>query len=195
MLKYLRLGTLPAMVVVIAGCSGGLSLDAAKRLEGTGDYQGALPQYDAYIKEKPKDVEGYRGKARCQQKLGDSKGAEQTLRDGTKAVPGNLDAKTELCTLFMDRKDYTEAKEVLNEGYILDSKNLGIVSGLARLEDDQGNYEGAVEKYKEALVLDPNNIDLHAKLAHTYGLLNKFEDAKKELAEVDRIKLQPKKPQ
>jgi tetratricopeptide (TPR) repeat protein len=195
MLKYLKLGLLPVMVTVIAGCTQSFSLDAAQRLEGSGDFQGALPQYDDYIKAKPKDILGYRGKAHCQIKLGDAKGAEQTLRDGTKADIHDVDAKVELATLFLDRKDYMEANEVLNEGYTFNQKNLALVSAMARLQDDQGNYEAAVEKYKEALALDPNNIDLHTKLAHVYGLLNKFDDAKKELGEVDRIKLQPKKPQ
>ena len=86
-----------------------------------------------------------------------------------------------------------EAKIQLGDAYVYDSKNLAVVALQAKVLEDGGEYKEAVDKYKEALTLEPNNIDTHTKLAHLYGIMNKFDDAKKELATIDKINLLPKK--
>jgi tetratricopeptide (TPR) repeat protein len=193
MLRNFKLALLPAIVVALGGCAGGgLTLDAAQRLENSGDFQGAMNNYDQLMKEKPKLATGYLGKARCQLKLGSAKDAEETLKAGVKADEHSIDAKVALAAVYETRKDFMESKIQLDDAYMLDPKNLSVVEGQAVELDDEGKTKEAVDKYKEALALDPSNIDLHTKLAHAYGILNDFDNAKKELAEVDKIKLAPK---
>ena len=193
MLRNFKLALLPAIVVALGGCAGGgLTLDAAQRLENGGDFQGAINNYDQLMKEKPKLATGYLGKARCQLKMGSAKDAEETLKAGVKADEHSIEAKVALASVYETRKDFMESKIQLDDAYMLDPKNLSVVEGQAVELDDEGKTKEAVDKYKEALALDPSNIDLHTKLAHAYGILNDFDNAKKELAEVDKIKLAPK---
>jgi tetratricopeptide (TPR) repeat protein len=193
MLRNFKLALLPAVMVALGGCAGGgLTLDAAQRLENSGDYQGAISNYDQLIKDKPKLVAGYLGKARCQIKMAQAKDAEETLKAGVKEDPANIEVKVALANVYEARKDYMESKIQLDDAYLLDPKNLPVVEGQAVELDDEGKTKEAVDKYKEALTLDPNNVDVHTRLAHAYGILNDFDNAKKELAEVDKIKLMPK---
>ena len=195
MLRYLRWAVLPTTMIALAGCSGAsMSMDAAQRLEGSGDWQGALSEYDAAVKAKPGSVDAHRGRGRCLIKMNQAKEGEQAFRDAVNADKRSVLAKVELANVLEARQDYMEAKIQLDDAYVYDSKNVAVIEGQAVNFDDQHDFEHAVSKYKEALTIEPNNIDLHTKLAHTYGLMNKFDEAKKELAEVDKIKLQPKKP-
>jgi tetratricopeptide (TPR) repeat protein len=192
MLKNIKLALLPAIVVAVAGCAGGgITLDAAQRLESGGDYQGALNNYEQLIQEKPKLATGYLGKGNCLLKMKQPKEAEEAFKAGVKADERNIDAKLALAGVYEARKDFMESKIQLDDAYMLDSKNLA-VEAQAVEQEDEGKTKEAVDKYKEALTLDPNNIDVHTKLAHAYGTLNDFDNAKKELAEVDKIKLAPK---
>jgi tetratricopeptide (TPR) repeat protein len=194
MLRNFKLALLPAIVVGMAGCAGGgMALDAAQRLESSGDYSGAINNYDTLIKEKPSLVTGYLGKGRCLLKMNEPKDAEQIFRDAVKVDGRSIEAKLALANVLEARKDYMETKIQLDDAYLLDPKNLLVVEGQAVELEEEGKAKEAVDKYKEALVIDPTNIDVHTKLAHAYGVLNDFDNAKKELAEVDKIKLLPKK--
>jgi tetratricopeptide (TPR) repeat protein len=192
MYRILRLAIVPAIVIGCTGCGGGMTMDAAQRLENGNDAQSALSNYEAAIKENPKLGAAYRGKARCLLKLGQAKEAEQAYRDGVHAAPTDMDLKLDLASELEGRKNLVEAKIQYDEAYLLSPKNTTVLLGQAKVHEDLGEFGAAVAKYKEAITLDPNNIDIHTRLAHTYGLLNQFDEAKKELAEVDKIKLQPK---
>jgi tetratricopeptide (TPR) repeat protein len=200
MLRNFKLALLPAIIVAVGGCAGGgITLDAAQRLESGGDYQGAINNYDQLIKDKPKLVAGYLGKGNCLLKMKQPKEAEEAFKAGVKADQRSIEAKVALANVYEARQDYMESKIQLDDAYMLDPKNLAVVEAQAVELEDEGQakgdvdkYKQAVDKYKEALTLDPNNIDVHTKLAHAYGLLNDFDNAKKELAEVDKIKLAPK---
>jgi predicted Zn-dependent protease len=124
--------------------------------------------------------------------MAQAKDAEETLKAGVKEDPANIEVKVALANVYEARKDYMESKIQLDDAYLLDPKNLPVVEGQAVELDDEGKTKEAVDKYKEALTLDPNNVDVHTRLAHAYGILNDFDNAKKELAEVDKIKLMPK---
>lgn len=194
MLRDLRLAALPVLVFAVTGCAaGGLTIDAAQRLENGGDSQGALTQYDQAIQEKPKLAIGYKGRGRCLLALRMPKDAEQAFRDATKAEPLDVESKVMLANVLEQRKGLMEAEIQLKEAYQLDPKNLSVVSLQGKVLEDGGKLKEAAEKYKEAIALDPNNTELHQSLAHCYGLLNQFDDAKKEFAVIDKIKLQPKK--
>ena len=192
MLTLTRTAIFSAVLAVLTGCSSAFNLDAAQRLENQNDYEGALKQYTDLAKEKPNLVEAFTGKARCLQKLDRAKEAEDALREAVHVGPTNVSAKVDLGNILENRKNLVEAKIQFDEAYLVDSKSVPVIEGQAKVMEDNGDSKGALDKYKEAIAIDPSNIDLHEKLAHTYGILNDFENAKKELAEVDKIKLQPK---
>jgi Tfp pilus assembly protein PilF len=177
------------LVCSIAGCAGGMSMDAANRLEGTGDFNGALAQFKQAHEEKPHDAAPLMGMARCHKALGDPKQSEQDYHDAVKADPLNGDAKVALATALLDRKDFVEAKVLLDEAYNHDTKFAPAIIGQAKLCEMQNDNDGAVAKYKEAVTLDPNNLELRTTYVHALSLANKWDDVKKEQAEIDRIKL------
>jgi Flp pilus assembly protein TadD len=194
MLRHAKLALLPALLIGVAGCSGsGLAVDAAQRQEGSGDFQGALQTYESAIKDKPNLTPALRGRGRCQLKLGQPKEAEQSFRDAVNSDKLNVDAKLELASVLEARKGLMEAKIQYQDAYVIDPKNIAVIQGQAKCLEDENDFKGEVAKLQEAAALDPNNIDLHTNLAHTYGLMNQFDDAKKELAIIDKIKLMPKK--
>jgi len=193
--KVLRSVVFSFLICALAGCGGGMSMDAGTRLEGGGDYNGALQQYKQAHSEKPHSAAPLMGIARCQKGLGDPKASEQAYRDAVKAEPTNTDAQVALATVLMDRKDFVEAKVQLDEAYTHDSKYVPAIIGQAKLCEMQNDNDGAVAKYKEAVGLDPNNLELRATYVHGLSLANKWDDVKKEQAEIDRIKMSAaKKP-
>src|ERR1700761_4126300 len=96
MSKGIRAVVLSMLVCSIAGCGGAMSMDAGARLEGGGDFNGALQQYKQAHDEKPKSAAPLMGIARCQKGLGDPKASEQAYRDAVKVEPTSAEAMVAL---------------------------------------------------------------------------------------------------
>jgi Tfp pilus assembly protein PilF len=195
MAKVLKSVVVSLLACAVAGCGGAMSMDAGQRLEGGGDYNGALQQYKQAHEEKPHSAAPLMGIARCQKGLGDAKASEQAYRDAVKADPTNPEGMVALANALLERKDFVEAKVQLDEAYNHDSKYVPAIMGQAKMCDMQNDNDGAVLKYKEAVALDPNNLELRNTYVHALGLANKWDDVKREQAEIDRIKLSSAKKQ
>ncbi len=129
-------------------------------------------------------------KAAKAEQEGDWQEAESLYLRAIQHDPSNLDIYQKLSDLYLENRDYEQAKEVLE--YLADQGRARYSSlGLARVAKGQGFLEEAKGQYLKSLALK-NAVQPHLELAYVYQQLGSLEEALMHLVEARN--LEPSNP-
>ncbi|MBU1038735.1 tetratricopeptide repeat protein [Patescibacteria group bacterium] len=129
-------------------------------------------------------------KAEQAKQEGDLAEAENLYLSAIQHQPTNLDIYQSLADVYLETRDYEQAKEVLE--YLAEQGRARYSSlGLAKVAQGQGFLEEAKGQYLKSLALK-NTIQLHLELAYVYQQLGDFNQALAHLTEARE--LEPNSP-
>ena len=114
--------------------------------------------------------------------------AEQEYRIALQQNPADAQAMVRLGGILLERNSLQEAADLYKRALEKNPASADAAIGLARVDSERGEDEKAVPLLVEALSNDPTNVLAHFRLSGVYRKLRKTEDAKRELAEYQRLK-------
>ncbi len=91
--------------------------------------------------------------------------------------PNNAAAKYELARIMDEKRAYDKALDLVNEALKGDPENTYYLDFKAELLTKQSNNKEAVKVYEKILKLRPRDVEVLYKIADTYILMQKYEDA------------------
>lgn len=102
--------------------------------------------------------------------------------------PLDTQAQVRLADLLADSGSSQEAAALYESALKLNAASVDAAVGLARIESDMGADEKAVPLLEKAAAEDPSNMLAHFRLSNSYRKLHRPEDARRQLAEYQKLK-------
>ena len=147
----------------------------------SGDYQGALKDYDQLIKEEPNNGYAYFSRASALLELNKP---QEALNDANRAIeldPSIPEAYETRGVAKLMRGDQEGALLDFNSAIELDENFVSAYSNRGALKSDLGNYEGALIDLNKAIEIDPNNVRAYQNRAITHDRNGNITDTCKDL--------------
>lgn len=147
----------------------------------SGDYQGALEDFDQLIKEEPNNGYAYYSRASALLELNKP---QEALDDANRAIeldPSIPEAYETRGVAKLMRGDQEGALLDFNSAIELDENFVSAYSNRGALKSDLGNYEGALIDLNKAIEIDPNNVRAYQNRAITHDRNGNITDSCKDL--------------
>ena len=147
----------------------------------SGDYQGALEDFDQLIKEEPNNGYAYYSRASALLELNKP---QEALDDANRAIeldPSIPEAYETRGVAKLMRGDQEGALLDFNSAIELDENFVSAYSNRGALKSDLGNYEGALIDLNKAIEIDPNNVRAYQNRAITHDRNGNIPDSCKDL--------------
>lgn len=147
----------------------------------SGDYQGALEDFDQLIKEEPNNGYAYYSRASALLELNKP---QEALDDANRAIeldPSIPEAYETRGVAKLMRGDQEGALLDFNSAIELDENFVSAYSNRGALKSDLGNYEGALIDLNKAIEIDPNNVRAYQNRAITHDRNGNITDTCKDL--------------
>ena len=120
---------------------------------------------------------------------GDLKTAETLCYKILNINPNYLETKILLANISAKKKNYIQAKQLLNEAIDMEPNNVIILNNLGTACRELGELKNAIDYYKKAIQIEPNNANAHYNLGASCYDLKQLKEAKSYLQKA--IELQP----
>ena len=147
----------------------------------SGDYQGALKDFDQLIKEEPNNGYAYFSRASALLELNKPQPA---LDDANRAIeldPSIPEAYETRGVAKLMRGDQDGALLDFNRAIELDENFVSAYSNRGALKSDLGDYDGALIDLNKAIEIDPNNVRAYQNRAITHDRNGNITDTCKDL--------------
>ena len=147
----------------------------------SGDYQGALEDFDQLIKEEPNNGYAYYSRASALLELNKP---QEALDDANRAIeldPSIPEAYETRGVAKLMRGDQEGALLDFNSAIELDENFVSAYSNRGALKSDLGNYEGALIDLNKAIEIDPNHVRAYQNRAITHDRNGNITDSCKDL--------------
>lgn len=102
--------------------------------------------------------------------------------------PKDAAALTRLGDIASDREDHTSATSLYKQALALQPEDEEATLGLAYQLSETGHPDEALALLEQVIKNDPTNVTAHYRLSGIYRRLHRPEDAKREIAEYERLK-------
>jgi tetratricopeptide (TPR) repeat protein len=161
-------------------------LKLAEQSENQGDYPGAINHYRAYVKQSPDNFDAQYRLARV---LGWNKEyaeSESLLRLLVDKNPQSTDNLLGLARVLSWQEKYAEALSYYEKAAAIHPDDAGLEVEYARVLSYTRQYGPSADQYRAALKADPGNADALSGLVQVLIWDGKFNDAKTQLAELER---------
>lgn len=108
--------------------------------------------------------------------VGEDKKFEDLLLEGTKLLPNEPWYARNLVNIYLDRKDYKVASDMIDQLIMVDSNNPDNLSLKGQLVEHLGDPDAALEYYKRSYEIDANNSEINSHIGRIwYNRANKIE--------------------
>ncbi|SEG00597.1 Lipopolysaccharide biosynthesis regulator YciM, contains six TPR domains and a predicted metal-binding C-terminal domain [Bryocella elongata] len=114
--------------------------------------------------------------------------AEQEYRKAVAANPQDLQAKVRLADVLVERSAMDEAAGLYQQALKANPHNVDAAVGLAHIDSERGDDAAALPLLEQAIADDPSNMLARFRLSTVDRKLKRLEDAKRELAEYQKLK-------
>ncbi len=122
--------------------------------------------------------------------------ANQTERDAAEKEylvsleknPRDVQSAIRLGDIHADRNEAESAEKFYRQALVLQPASTDALIGMARVQGEKGENDKAIASLQQALQNDPSNILAHYRLSALYRKTGKQEDARKELAQYQKLK-------
>ncbi len=179
------------LMLVVNGCSkpAAVHLELAKNFEEKNDFTNAVKEYQEAANEKP-SIELYLTLGKCilQTKSKDKDDdAEAAFKKAVAMDPHNVPAHIVLGNFYLKKKDTVKAKQEFDAANLWDPKNIEAIKAQGQIFEAEGDLKTAIQRYRDAIKLAPTDPEPHQFLGLALGRMNEFDEAKKEMDEVQRL--------
>ena len=147
----------------------------------SGDFQGALEDFDKLIKEEPNNAYAYFSRASSLASLGK---LQESIDASNKAIeldPNLAEAYENRGIVKAMMGNQGGALLDFNRAIERDENDAGAYSNRGAVKSDLGNYEGALIDFNKALEIDPNYAGSYTMRAHNYDRQGNMSDACKDM--------------
>jgi Tfp pilus assembly protein PilF len=163
---------------------------AITKMRAGADLRGALADIERCMELKPSLAEAHVVHGRVLVMTAQPEKAEAAFRKALEADPKNFDALLELGALQRQQGNAEEAVATLKRALTLRSGDVPGRYQLAVAESAAGNDGRAVELLEGVIKDTPRFMEAHARLATLYFRLHKPEEAEREKAIADRLRVE-----
>jgi arylsulfatase A-like enzyme/Tfp pilus assembly protein PilF len=148
----------------------------------------AVPLLREAVKRLPDDGMAKYELGRALFETGDPAGAAEAFEEAVKLLPKSVEMRFYMAVSYQRAKRIPEAIREYKETLALDPKHFRANLLLGRQLGMEGKATEALPYLKTAVKVDPKSVEAHTFLANVYTLLGQEMNAKKERAEVERLK-------
>lgn len=171
--------------------SGRMQQAIAHELERVRDYPGAIASLRRAIAVEP-HLPGIHFELaevlRASDSQADKAAAEAEYQLALKENPSDALAAARLGDIYADRNDLEGARKFYEQGLQAGAATPDALIGLAHVESESGADDKALQLLQRAVSIDPSNMLAHFRLSALYRKMHRAEDAKRELAEYQRLR-------
>tara|TARA_Y100000310_G_scaffold235213_1_gene238232 strand:+ start:522 stop:2288 length:1767 start_codon:yes stop_codon:yes gene_type:complete len=118
---------------------------------------------------------------------GDLKTAETLCYKILSINPNYLKTKILLASVSAKKKDYIQAKQLLNEAINIEPKNVTILNNLGTVCKELGELKNAIGYFKKTIQIDPNNANAHYNLGAACYNSKQLKEAKSHLEKATEL--------
>lgn len=155
------------------------------------DYRTARQRYALATQLEPTFAAAWDQLARCEFRLGENQAAEIHWRKALALKPDLAEAKLGLSFLYMQRRQFGQARELIEQTVRLYPSHLPARVNLACLYLYTGRTTEGVALGERLLAEEPDNLRVRCVLAQGYLRLGRLEQAANTMAAQDRRALEP----
>ena len=171
--------------------SGRMQQAIALELERVRDYPGAIASFRRAIAAEP-HLPGIHFQLaevlRASDNQADKAAAEGEYELALKENPSDALAAARLGDIHADRNDLDGAERFYEQALKAQPANPDASIGLARVEGERGDNDKALATLQSVVSADPSNMLAHFRLSALYRKMHKPEDARRELAEYQKLR-------
>lgn len=143
----------------------------------TGDYAGALAQFEAAVAKNPRDAESLSNLGQILVRLGRTAEAIPFFERACSLMPERWAFRFNLARAHALLQQWDQAVDSYRLAQTLFPDDYVTTFNLALTLHKQGNEAGAVEEYKKAVTLNPEDASFRMALAISYEALQQKQDA------------------
>lgn len=147
------------------------------RLEGNGDYNGAMRFYSQAAQLEPNNIDALTGIGNVYLASGFWNAGLNAFRQVRLLNPRSPRTATDLATALLLNDRPGEARQVLNQQIAMTGSGLGLQNLLGLAEDLNGNHVAAQSAYASALRISPGDGEVLTNMALSMALAGSFERA------------------
>jgi GWxTD domain-containing protein len=125
-----------------------------------GDYENAIPRFQAALDYDPSLQSARLGKARAQIYAGNPASGEETARDALKREPEDFEAVTVVGLALYRQGLYAKAAASYQEAVKLGGESVTLLNALGEAELQAGNVEAAWDAFSRSLQLEPDQAEV-----------------------------------
>lgn len=118
----------------------------------------ALLELDKYHADNKESVESLVLYGRAHGFSGDIESAESFFKKAMQLDPASIKPRINLAKVFLQKKDFVQARQYLQDVISIESKELEAYYLLANLETNQGNREAALATYQKIIQVDAKQL-------------------------------------
>jgi Tfp pilus assembly protein PilF len=171
--------------------SGQMQQAIAHELLRVRDYPGAIASFRRAIQIDPKLPGVHTELAETLRASPDE--ADRAAAEGEYKLAVEQDSRDVLAAVRLgdmraDAGDRADASDYYRHALSMQPNNADAEIGMAHIDSDEGHTKEAVARLKSVLVADPSNLLAHFRLSALYRQMHQPEDAKRELAEYQKLK-------
>jgi tetratricopeptide (TPR) repeat protein len=119
---------------------------------------------------------------------GDQKGAEEEFKRALALDPTDLQARTQLASVFINQRKLDDARRELNRALEQDPNSYSALYLLGQIERTQGNLPAALSDFEKAAQMNPQWLLPHIELTALYFKLKRPSDGAREKKIVDQLR-------
>ena len=173
----------------VAFCIYGICLHQGNDKHQSGDYQGAIADYDKAIQLGPQFADAYYNRGNARSALGDYQGAVADCDKAIQLDPRSADAYYNRGNARSALGDYEGAVADYDKAIEFNPQSADAYYNRGNARNALGDYEGAVADYDKAIQLDPQFADAYYNRGNAG---NAFGDYQGAVADYDKaIQLRP----
>lgn len=183
---------------VVAPNSAQMHQAMAHELIRQGDNEGAIANMRAALKLNPNLPGGHYELAEmlhASSQAAEKAEAEQEYKLAVAQRPHDPAALTRLADIAGDKDDHATAIDLYKQALAAQPDYIDASIGLAYQLTETGHPDQALPLLLEATKADPTNVLAHYRLSAVYRRLHRIADAKREVAEYERLKAEKQKLQ
>jgi tetratricopeptide (TPR) repeat protein len=180
-------GTLWRHAVAVAPESSVVRYNLGLVEESSGNFAGAMENYQEAIALDPADAEARYNLARLLARGGKTDEAIAEYRKAAAVAPGDADTHNNLGLLLLKRGVFDEARRELELTLAIDPSHARAHYNLGKLLASAGRPDEAIAHFRRALEKEPAVAEIHENLARALAQQGKKEEAMREYEEAVRI--------